>query len=101
MPAASTRATRFTGSLWLPRVELAAVVFAVLVLSFGTLRASAALVLVGEVLGFAGEAAFAVSGRRIEDVLSRGHLGSSTRTLLLQGLLLAGALRVLSPVPAG
>jgi len=100
MPAASPRATRLSGSLWLPRVELAAVVLAVLVLSVATITASAALILIGAVLGYAGETSFAVSGRRIEDVLSRAHLGSSTRTLLLQGLLLAGAVRVLSPVPA-
>ena len=100
MPAARARTTRLAGSLWLPRAELATVALAVLVLTLGAITSSAALVLTGAVLGYAGEASFAVSGRRIEDVLSRAHLGSSTRTLLLQGLLLAGAVRVLAPVPA-
>jgi hypothetical protein len=100
MPAASARASRLVGHLWLPRLELAAVALAVLLLTGGAITASPLLVLVGAVLGFAGEAAFAVSGRRLEDLLSRAHLGSSIRTLLLAGLLLAGGVRVLAPVPA-
>jgi hypothetical protein len=100
MPAASARTSRLAGSLWLPRLALAAVALAVVILTAGAITASPALVLIGAALGFAGEAAFAVSGRRLEDLLSRAHLGSSSRTLVLAGLLLAGAVRVLAPVPA-
>jgi len=100
MPAARARSTRLADSLWLPRVELAVVAVAALVLTIGAITASTALILTGAVLGFAAEASFAVSGRRIENVLSHAHLGSSTRTMLLQGLLLAGAVRILTPVPS-
>lgn len=50
MPAARACSTRLAGSLWLPRVELAAVMLAVLVLTIATTTAaSAALVLAGAV----------------------------------------------------
>lgn len=98
MPALRATATRVARSTWLPRVELIAVLAAVVVLTAGVVTASAAAVLAGALIGFAGEAAFALTGRRVEDILARAHLATSTRMLILQGLLLAGAIEILQPV---